>query len=111
MPLHSLIWQDPTRTRRWLAVLTAAVALLQNAPPAWSVPAFAREMGVPCAVCHTVAFGPALTPYGRNFKLHAYALGTHRTIPVSADLVAAFTNTQADLPPLPHFSANDNLAI
>ncbi|HEY8051865.1 MAG TPA: hypothetical protein VIE42_03565 [Steroidobacteraceae bacterium] len=111
MQLHSLIWQVPPRTRRWLTVLTAAVALLQNASPAWSVPAFAREMGVACAVCHTVAFGPALTPYGRNFKLHGYALGTQRTIPVSADLVAAFTHTQADLPALPHYSANDNTAI
>ena len=28
MQLHSLIWQVPPRTRRWLTVLTAAVALL-----------------------------------------------------------------------------------
>src|SRR5579864_5592714 len=111
MQLHSLIWQVPPRTRRWLTVLTAAVALLQNASPAWSVPAFAREMGVACAVCHTVAFGPALTPYGRNFKLHAYALGTQRTVPLSADLLASFTHTDTGLPPPPHYSDNNNFGI
>jgi hypothetical protein len=98
------------RARRWLGALAGALALLP-AVPAWSVPAFAREMGVPCAVCHTVAFGPTLTPFGRNFKLHAYALGTQSTIPLSADLVASFTHTQADLPAVSHFSANNNFAV
>ena len=93
-----------------LLVLTGILALLPVVP-AWSVPAFARAMGVPCSVCHTTAFGPALTAYGRNFKLHAYALGTQKTIPLSADLIASFTHTEQSQPPVPHFSDNNNFAI
>src|SRR3974377_998896 len=99
-----------TRVLRWLAVLTAAFVLWLPAP-AWSLPAFARETGVPCAVCHTLAFGPALTAYGRNFKLHAYTLGTQKAIPLSADMIVSFTRTAESQPPAPHFSGNDNLAL
>lgn len=97
--------------RRGAALLLAASLGLLPAAPAWSVPAFAREMGVPCTTCHTLAFGPALTPFGRNFKLHAYALGKQKTIPVSADLIASYTHTGADQPPTPHYSTNNNLAL
>ena len=68
-------------------------------------------MDLPCATCHTLAFGPALTPYGRYFKLHAYALGSQETIPLSADMIDSFTHTAANQPATPHFSTNDNLAI
>jgi hypothetical protein len=95
---------------RWLAALAGSLALLP-ALPAWSVPAFARAMGVPCAVCHTLAFGPALTPFGRNFKLHGYALGSPNTIPLSADLIASFTNTAKSEPAAPRFSDNNNPAL
>jgi hypothetical protein len=98
------------RARRWLGALAGALALLP-AVPAWSVPAFARATGLPCAVCHTLAFGPALTPYGRNFKLHGYALGTQKTIPLSAELIASFTNTAQNQPAAPHYSDNNNAAI
>jgi len=98
------------RATRWSGALAAAVAL-SAATPAGAVPAFARETGLPCAMCHTLAFGPALTAYGRNFKLHAYALGKQKTIPLSADLVASFTHTQADQPATPHYSTNDNFAL
>ena len=103
-------WAARARTQRLLAALAALVGLLA-ASPSWSVPAFARATGAPCAVCHTVAFGPALTPYGRNFKLHAYALGTQRTVPLSADIVASFTHTDTGLPPPPHYSDNNNFAV
>lgn len=98
------------RRARWLGALAGALALLP-ALPAWSVPAFARAMGVPCAVCHTLAYGPALTPYGRNFKLHGYALQSQKTIPLSADLIASFTNTAKSEPAAPHFSDNNNAAL
>jgi len=98
------------RATRWSGALAAALAL-SAAAPAGAVPAFARETGLPCAMCHTLAFGPALTAYGRNFKLHAYALGKQKTIPLSADLVASFTHTQADQPATPHYSTNDNFAL
>ena len=103
------VWQELKRRVVWIWA-AAVVALLPSAP-AWSVPAFARETGVPCAVCHTLAFGPALTPYGRNFKLHAYALGTRSTIPLSADLIASLTHTSQAQPAVPHYSTNDNFAL
>src|SRR5689334_2524475 len=98
------------RSSVWLGVLAALTALLPSAP-AWAVPTFARQMGVPCAVCHTTAFGPALTAFGRNFKLHGYSLQTKRTIPLSADLIASYTHTAVDLPALPHYSENNNVAV
>jgi hypothetical protein len=94
----------------WLLTLAGAMALLPS-PPARAVPAFARELGVPCAACHTLAFGPALTPFGRNFKLHGYALGAHKTIPLSADLITSFTHTEQSQPAAPHFSDNNNTAL
>jgi hypothetical protein len=102
--------QDGLSSRRcWGAV--AALLALSVAAPARAVPAFARETGLPCAQCHTLAFGPALTAFGRNFKLHAYSLGTHKTIPLSADLIASFTHTQENQPAVPHYSDNNNLAL
>lgn len=98
------------RASRGVGLFAMLVALFPSAP-AWSVPAFAREMGVPCAVCHTLAFGPALTPFGRNFKLHGYALGTQNTIPVSADLIASYTHTEAAQPAVPRYSTNNNFAL
>jgi len=96
--------------RRCLGALAGTLALWA-AGPSWALPAFARETGLPCATCHTLAFGPALTPYGRNFKLHAYAQGTKETIPLSADLISSFTHTSLDQPPAPHYSSNDNFAL
>jgi hypothetical protein len=98
------------RAASWLAGVAGLLCLWPTAP-AWSVPAFARATGVPCAVCHTLAFGPALTAYGRNFKLHGYALGTQKTIPLSADLIASFTNTAQNQPAAAHYSGNNNAAI
>jgi hypothetical protein len=103
--LHSLLRHALVRS-----LFVGALALLPFTS-ARAVPAFARETGVPCAVCHTMAFGPALTAYGRNFKLHGYTLGTQKTIPLSADLVASFTHTAQSQPPAPRFSGNDNFAI
>jgi hypothetical protein len=95
------------------AGVLSVLCLLMCAPsgPAWSLPSFARSTGLPCSACHTLSFGPALTAYGRTFKLHAYALGTKPTIPLSADLIASFTHTQQDQPAAPKFASNDNLAI
>jgi hypothetical protein len=96
--------------RRCLAALAGMLALSAMVP-AWSVPAFARATGLPCASCHTLAFGPALTAYGRNFKLHAYAQGTKKTIPLSADLITSFTHTSENQPPTPNYSDNNNFAV
>ena len=41
--------------------------------PVAAVPSFARELGVPCATCHS-SF-PQLNAFGRQFKLNGYVLG------------------------------------
>ncbi|THD61743.1 MAG: cytochrome C [Bradyrhizobium sp.] len=54
------------------------------APPAQALPSFARQTGQPCGTCHTDF--PALTPYGRRFKLLGYTAGggEFRTTPFSS---------------------------
>jgi hypothetical protein len=54
--------------------------------PAEALPSFARQTGQPCGKCHTDF--PALTPFGRRFKLLGYTIGggEFRTTPFpSAD--------------------------
>lgn len=60
----------------WLsrAVLLLAVALL--AQQAQAVPSFARQTGLACNACHTIA--PQLNAFGRFFKLHGYVLGSEK---------------------------------
>jgi hypothetical protein len=53
-------------------VLTAAV-MIGFTRPAAALPSFARQTGQPCGKCHTDF--PALTPFGRRFKLGGYTLG------------------------------------
>ncbi len=80
----------------------------------WALPSYARQTGAPCAQCHTIAFGPQLTPYGRQFKLNGYVWGeTKGSIPLSLMAVAGYNQTSKDLPeaPAPHFSTNDNFAL
>ena len=50
-------------------------------PPAQALPSFARQTGQPCGTCHTDF--PALTPFGRRFKLLGYTTGggPYRTTP------------------------------
>jgi hypothetical protein len=53
--------------------------------PANALPSFARQTGQPCGTCHTDF--PALTPYGRRFKLLGYTPGggQFRTTPFSSN--------------------------
>jgi hypothetical protein len=89
----------------------AAVLSLLPVTPAWSLPAFARATGVPCSACHTHAFGPELTPFGRSFKLRGYSMKTNSTIPISLDAIASYTHTAEDQPQPPRFSNNNNFAF
>jgi hypothetical protein len=55
---------------------TLAVAVLvafELTPQAQALPSFARQTGQPCGTCHTDF--PALTPFGRRFKLLGYTTG------------------------------------
>src|ERR1700758_1880688 len=74
---------------RLLAAAMFAAALggfltIGFAPPAQALPSFARQTGQPCGACHTDF--PALTPYGRRFKLLGYTPGggEFRTTPFSS---------------------------
>jgi hypothetical protein len=91
-----------------LAVLAFAAA------PAQAVPAFAAQTGQPCQACHVGGFGPQLTPFGRNFKLHGYTdRVTSFSLPLSAMAEASYVRTakaQA-APPAADYATNDNVAI
>jgi hypothetical protein len=96
-----------------LAVILSGLCAFA-APPARALPSFADQTGVACGQCHTAAFGPALTAYGRLFKLNGYSFskGT-AALPLSVMAVVGYNQTGGDLPgaAAPHFSNNDNLAM
>ena len=98
----------------WATALLAAGALGATAGVARAVPSFATQTGMPCASCHVGGFGPQLTPFGREFKMHGYTTRAGGfTMPISAMVVASYVRTQKDQdgPPAPHYSANDNFTI
>jgi hypothetical protein len=61
--------------------LLVGVAIGFSTRSAQALPSFARQTGQPCGTCHTDF--PALTPYGRRFKLYGYTIGggKYRTTP------------------------------
>ena len=80
---------DPLATagcslRLRLVAVLAGFLTIGFAPPAQALPSFARQTGQPCGTCHTDF--PALTPYGRRFKLLGYTTGggEFRTTPFSS---------------------------
>jgi hypothetical protein len=62
-----------------------------------------------------VAYGPALTAYGRQFKLNGYVWGDADTVipPIAVMAQGGFTHTSKDQvsPPADHFATNDNLSL
>ncbi len=60
---------------RYLLVLSALLLALVSLP-AQAVPSFARQTGLACSACHTIA--PQLNAFGRYFKLHGYVLGPEK---------------------------------
>src|SRR5271167_3823910 len=92
-------------------VFAAAAFLAIGIGPAQALPSYARQTGQPCAACHT-AF-PALTPFGRRFKIGGYTLGggDWKGPPIAAMYMPTFTHTQSnqDSPPAPGLHTNDNL--
>src|SRR5260370_24446250 len=94
---------------------STAAALLSTTQTAVAIPSFARQTGFACARCHTVAYGPALTAYGRQFKLNGYVWGDAKEVipPVALMAQGGFTHTSKDQvdQPAPHFATNDNLSV
>jgi hypothetical protein len=66
-----------SKYRGWLAAIAlvglTALLTVGTTSPATALPSFARQTGQPCGTCHTDY--PALTPYGRRFKLLGYTTG------------------------------------
>ena len=100
--------------RSGLLFLVLLSAVLRT-NPAIALPSFAIQTGQPCAACHIGAFGPQLTPYGRDFKLHGYVAsdGKDHGLPLAWTTQSSFTHTWA--PQLggaaPGFKPNDNVAL
>src|SRR6516164_10479899 len=78
------------------AALLASLATTGVAPPAQALPSFARQTGQPCGTCHTDF--PALTPFGRRFKLLGYTVGggEFRTTPFPLFPAVSDSRSQAD---------------
>jgi len=95
--------------------LPVLLAALGTTDPAFAVPSFAIQTGQPCAACHIGAFGPQLTPYGRDFKLHGYVAsdGLAHGLPLALTTQASFTHTLQPQPDgaAPGFRPNDNFAV
>jgi hypothetical protein len=96
----------------WYALL--AVAALLSSAPARAVPSFAQQTGMPCQQCHTTAYGPALTDYGRQFKLNGYVFGDNKPLmPLALMIQGGYTRTSADqpTPPAPQFGVNGQTSV
>jgi len=82
-------------------VLTLA-ALLSASKPAQAIPAFAAQTGYPCIQCHIGAYGPQLTPFGREFKMSGYTItggeGWVSHVPIAIMVQPTFTNVAKSLP-------------
>ncbi|MDD4913478.1 MAG: cytochrome C [Methylococcales bacterium] len=100
-------------------LLTVASVMVLTTPTAQALPSFSRQTGQACSVCHTQAYGPNLTPLGRDFKLNGYTAGGGSGIAakmpaLSATVTGSFTNTQADQAPgtlLPGYNKNNNFTF
>lgn len=106
----------PHAAARHACTVLAVFFLLTLTLPARALPSFARQTGSACMMCHTQSFGPSLTPYGRDFKLHGYVDGGGAKvfpIPLSAMIRGSFTGTGGDVPggAAPDFGENDNWTL
>jgi hypothetical protein len=94
------------------ALFACLSAVTLTTGEAKAVPAYAIQTGQACAACHVGAFGPQLTPFGREFKMQGYTMraGDTFTAPVSAMAVFSFVHTAKDqqAPPADHYGLNDN---
>jgi hypothetical protein len=79
----------------------ALLLLSLHSPDANAVPAFARQTGLPCQSCHTVA--PELNAFGREFKLRGFVLST-------LPKVESKTSTPLSLNRMPAFALEIDLA-
>jgi hypothetical protein len=101
---------------RGFLVLALTISMWLFSGSATALPSFARQTGSACNQCHTQSFGPNLTPYGRDFKMHGYVDGAGSNVlgvPLSAMIRGSFTGTGAGVPggAAPGYGANDNWTL
>lgn len=99
---------DARSSQAWLFKALLLLAAELFAQQAQAVPSFARQTGLACNACHTVA--PQLNAFGRFFKLHGYVLGSEKLSggtsqlsidkfpPLSAMVIVSDTQTSKPLP-------------
>jgi hypothetical protein len=112
-PSANCRWAAAAKTAKSLGLLALGIGL--GVKPALAVPSFAVQTSQPCATCHIGAFGPQLTPQGRDFKLHGYVGndGKDHGLPFAWVTQMSFTHTEAPRPggAAPGFRPNDNFAF
>ena len=100
--------------QRYLGFLLLVLLVLAMPRMASAVPSYARQTGMPCSQCHTLSFGPALTAYGRQFKLNGYTFtGGDSPMPLAFMIQGGFSRTdvaQPD-PPVAHTATNNNFSV
>src|SRR5215469_8244548 len=80
------------------AILVLAICIL-SCRSAHAIPSFARQTDMPCSRCHTISFGPALTEYGREFKLNGYTWGEgDHPLPLALMVQGGFSHSASALP-------------
>jgi hypothetical protein len=102
------------RATRWALVALVLLRALTVCPDALALPSFARQTGMPCSQCHTLSFGPALSAYGREFKLNGYSWGDgEHPMPLALMAQGGFSHVDTAVPePLARrFSTNDNFSV
>ncbi len=98
---------------QWPLLALLMILMVGIIPKANAIPAFSRQVNMPCTSCHVGGYGPQLTPFGRQFKLTGYTMksGSSGVTPkVSLELVESFTHTQKDQAggAAPGFGSNNN---
>lgn len=85
-----------SRSNLLIAALITLMGLVMVSSSAEALPSFARQTGQPCGTCHTDF--PALTPFGRRFKMLGYTTGGGKfpTTPFSAFLFSDDSRSDAD---------------
>ena len=105
MPLSTLGLRSNSRAKYYPGRCVVALLLSLGLPHrAWAVPSFATQTGKPCSQCHTLSFGPALTAYGRQFKLNGYTFdGGEQFMPLALFVQGGYSHTETAPPaPLAH---------
>lgn len=103
-------------SRSAIALVLVFLAMFLLCAEVSALPSFTRQAGEPCTACHVQAFGPSLTPEGRNFKLNGYReidKENAKVIPLSAMVRGSFTNTNQSQPDgaADRFGPNNNATI